>query len=75
MAKTESLRHVLLGQVGILPKSSQALGQLVGEVHAQKAWRKQISLMKSFQCLQCGPLHQVLVRGGTSRWPKSLVAS
>ena len=48
MAKAESFCHALLSQVCLLPKSSQALGQLVGEVHAQNAWRKAISLMKSF---------------------------
>jgi len=48
VAKAESFRHALLSQVCLLPKSSQALGQLVGEVHTQNAWRKVISLMKSF---------------------------
>ena len=49
VAETESLRHVLLGEVRVLPKPPQGLGQPVGKVHAQKAWRESISLMKSLR--------------------------
>jgi hypothetical protein len=62
VTETESLRHVLLGQVCVLPEPSQAIGQPVGKVHAQKAWRKPISFMKSLRASD-----QVCISGRAGR--------
>ncbi len=48
MTEPESLRQVLLRQVGVQPEAADVLGQLIREGHEQKASGKPISLMKSF---------------------------